>query len=247
MIACAASWVLVCALQSQGPEHGPSQSSSVSLVNTSLPFVTTSSTLRRAGDDQEEDFLDDAIMRAARTRAPGAKTVRKKKVGRRLIALIQALPSVQWVAQHPANVSALPFDGIVMLSDPPRNSDSDFSFMTQRNVSLNAAALKLQLDQLRGLELGSATDNFVLVHATPAGSFASYVEPGKVATNFGLLAAAASAAGLTGIFFDVECYLVRTRHLCQCGRRPDTRVACSICGQSSVPGSCSHHSAFHLV
>jgi hypothetical protein len=178
---------------------------------------------------------------------PGAKTVRKKKVGRRLIALIQALPSVQWVAQHPANVSALPFDGIVMLSDPPRNSDSDFSFMTQRNVSLNAAALKLQLDQLRGLELGSATDNFVLVHATPAGSFASYVEPGKVATNFGLLAAAASAAGLTGIFFDVECYLVRTRHLCQCGRRPDTRVACSICGQSSVPGSCSHHSAFHLV
>ena len=111
------------------------------------------------------------------------------------------------MAAHPKNVSALPFDGIVMESDTPRKADGDFSFMTQRNSSMNATALKIQLDQLKGVDLGSARQNFVLVHATPAGAFADYGKPGNVADNFKMLAAAAAEAGLTGIFFDSECYL----------------------------------------
>ena len=94
-----------------------------------------------------------------------------------------------------------------MESDTPRKADGDFSFMTQRNSSMNATALKIQLDQLKGVDLGSARQNFVLIHATPAGTFADYGKPGNVADNFKVLAAAAAEAGLTGIFFDSECYL----------------------------------------
>ena len=94
-----------------------------------------------------------------------------------------------------------------MESDTPRKADGDFSFMTQRNSSMNATALKIQLDQLKGVDLGSAKQNFVLVHATPAGAFADYGKPRNVADNFKMLAAAAAEAGLTGIFFDSECYL----------------------------------------
>eukprot|EP01043_Picozoa_sp_COSAG02_P089645 COSAG02_NODE_26597_length_629_cov_1.375472_1_plen_74_part_10 len=36
---------------------------------------------------------------------------------RRLIGVIQAIPSVSWVAAHPSNVSSLPFDGISILAD----------------------------------------------------------------------------------------------------------------------------------
>ena len=135
---------------------------------------------------------------------------------RRLIGVIQAIPSVSWVAAHPKSVSALPFDGVAILADTPvpreksrfqpREQSADFSFATMSNVSMNATALQEQLNQLKGLDLGGATENFLLVHANGAGTFSRFAS-GVVAANFRKLAAAAETAGLRGILFDPECYL----------------------------------------
>ena len=135
---------------------------------------------------------------------------------RRLIALIQAVPSISWVAANPANVSRLPFDGIVMEADAPNSREpnrfqppdntADFSFATMSNSPLNASALGEQLNQLQGLDLGPAKSNFLLVHANAAGPYSGFANGGVVSANFRKLAAAAAAAGVTGIFFDSECY-----------------------------------------
>jgi hypothetical protein len=156
---------------------------------------------------------------------------------RRLIALIQAVPSVSWVAANPANVSRLPFDGITMEADAPnpreanrfqpRDFTADFSFATMSTAPLNASALGEQLNQLRGLDLGPAKNNFLLVHANAAGAFSSFAN-GVVSANFKILAAAAAAVGITGIFFDSECY----------NRDPTTKMPLCWQPQTVCPKSC---------
>ena len=121
--------------------------------------------------------------------------------------------SVSFVAAHPANISALPFDGVAILADAPvprvksrfepRENSADFSFATMSNVTMDAAALAKQLGKLKGIGLGNVMENFLLVHANAAGPFAEF--DGVVSSNFGKLAAAAADAGLRGLLFDSEC------------------------------------------
>jgi hypothetical protein len=147
---------------------------------------------------------------------------------RRLIGVIQAIPSVSWVAAHSGNVSALPFDGISILADAdaptdpreksrfyPREDSADFSFAAMSNVSMNQSALAEQLNKLKGLDLGGATENFLLVHANGAGPFSGF-SSGVVVANFRKLAATAESAGLRGILFDPECYLRDSSQLAVC-------------------------------
>ena len=147
------------------------------------------------------------------------------KQRRRLIGVIQATASVSFVAANPANVSALPFDGIAIIADPPvphiksrfdpTEQSADFSFATMSTVTMNASALAAQLGQLRGLDLGDATENFLLIHANAAGPFAGFAD-GMVAANFRKLATAAAAAGLRGLLFDPECYRKDSSGLAVC-------------------------------
>ena len=164
---------------------------------------------------------------------------------RRLIALIQACPSVSWVAAHPDNVSALPFDGVVIIADGdppvpgkasnryfPRNQSADFSFAPMSTVAMNASGLSAQLGKLKGLDLGDATDNFLLVHANAAGPFSGFATgDALVRANFKKLAAAGAAAGMRGIMFDPECYLKDSRGMPACWEPS------SVC-PSSCPSPC---------
>eukprot|EP01047_Picozoa_sp_COSAG01_P050544 COSAG01_NODE_5121_length_4471_cov_8.084629_7_plen_330_part_00 len=96
-------------------------------------------------------------------------TVIKK---RRLVGVIQTVPSVAFAATHPENITALPFDGVMLIADPPvppiasrfhpSEHSADFSFATMSNRSMNSTALIEQLGQLKGVDLGNVTENFLL-------------------------------------------------------------------------------------
>ena len=156
---------------------------------------------------------------------------------RRLVGVIQTTPSVAFAAAHPENITAMPFDGVMLIADPPvpwipsrfypSEHSADFSFATMSNRSMNLTALTEQLGQLNGVNLGGVTENFLLVHANGASAFSSF--DGVVSGNFKKLAAAAAATdGLRGIIFDSECYL----------RDPTNKLAVCWMPSRVCPKSC---------
>src|ERR1035437_2836376 len=91
----------------------------------------------------------------------------------------------------------MPFDGVAI-------SMPDYSFKVQTQTPISVAQFQAELAPVAATHFTTLTHNFIMVNATPAGSFfASYAVPIQ---NFATLAPAARAAGFVGIVYDDEPY-----------------------------------------
>lgn len=117
---------------------------------------------------------------------------------KKLILFQQQLPSATYVASHPAEVDALPYEGIFLTLPSMDGMRSGavipVSQFTQELVEYKA--MHAQLTKVRR--------NFVYVRLVKTGPFAS--QTANTAQNLANLAQAARDAGLTGIAFDNEDY-----------------------------------------
>jgi hypothetical protein len=130
-------------------------------------------------------------------------TTRPPKAERpkRLLLFEQSPLPVEALAARRAAVDRLPFDGLMFTIDA--------SSTVQSGLPVGLDELRRQLAPLRTTSFERVRHNFLLVYATPAGSFDDYA---PVVANFADLAEAAHESGAEGIFFDNEEYFGPTWH-----------------------------------
>lgn len=117
---------------------------------------------------------------------------------KKLILFQQQLPSVSYVASHPAEVDALPYEGI-FLALPSMDGMRSGAVIPVSQFTQELAEYKAMHTQLTKVRR-----NFVYVRLVKTGPFAS--QTANTAQNLANLAQAAHDAGLTGIAFDNEDY-----------------------------------------
>jgi hypothetical protein len=107
------------------------------------------------------------------------------------------IPTPQFVHDHVTSMEQMPFDGVVI-------SMPDYSHQVQTQTPITVAQFQAELAPVAATHFTTLTHNFVIVYATPAGSFfGSYAVPIQ---NFANLATAARGAGFAGIVYDNEPY-----------------------------------------
>jgi hypothetical protein len=123
----------------------------------------------------------------------------KPERARRVLLFEQSPLPVEALVARRDSVDRLPFDGVLFTIDA--------SSTLQAPQPIGIHELRRQLAPLRSVTFEQVRHNFLLVYATPAGSFTDYA---PVIANFADVADAARESGVEGIFFDNEEYFGST-------------------------------------
>jgi len=107
------------------------------------------------------------------------------------------VPSPSFVHDHVASMEKMPFDGVVIAMPT-------LSHQVQRQVPVTYDQFRAELAPVAATHFTSLTHNFLIVYATPAGSF--FDDYSIPIANFANLARAAREAGLAGVVYDNEPY-----------------------------------------